>query len=60
MTAPPPAEKAARDSDGDGLSNFDELTRHFTNGFLADSDFDGVADGVEIKEGTNPLDPLDN
>ncbi len=54
---PAPAA-GSRDSDGDGLSDMDELTKYFTNGFLPDSDMDGVADGVELKEGRNPLNPL--
>jgi hypothetical protein len=55
--APPPAPPppTAKDTDGDGLSDGDELTIQFTNPFLADTDLDGVNDGDEVKNGTNPL-----
>jgi uncharacterized repeat protein (TIGR02543 family) len=36
-----------RDSDGDGLTNFEELTIYATNPNLADSDGDGLSDGYE-------------
>ncbi len=52
--APAPSGPGGRDTDGDGLSNKDELA-HFTNVFLPDTDFDGVNDFDEIKIGTNPL-----
>jgi hypothetical protein len=58
--APKPEQKkpaAAKDTDGDGLSDADEL-KFFTNVFLPDSDFDGVSDGNEIKNRTNPLNGL--
>lgn len=42
------------DSDGDGLSNNDELT-YGTNPNVADSDGDGYLDGVEVRNGYNPL-----
>jgi Bacterial TSP3 repeat len=43
----------ARDTDGDGLSDLDEMSRH-TNRFVADTDGDGVADGAEVARGTSP------
>ena len=54
--APAPAEpvKSGTDTDGDGLSDRDEIGR-FTNIFLPDTDLDGVSDGDEVKNGTNPL-----
>ncbi len=43
------------DSDGDGLSDFDEINGFGTNPHDADTDNDGVTDGEEIRRGTNPL-----
>lgn len=36
-----------RDTDGDGLTNFEELTIYATNPDLADTDSDGLSDGYE-------------
>ncbi|MEO1657289.1 MAG: hypothetical protein AAFR65_06165 [Pseudomonadota bacterium] len=47
-----------RDIDGDGLSNRKERDIG-TFPYKADSDGDGVLDPVEIKQGTNPVDPRD-
>ncbi|MDD4901700.1 MAG: hypothetical protein PHE24_01035 [Patescibacteria group bacterium] len=44
----------SQDTDGDGLSDWDELNVYGTSPYLADSDSDGIADGVEIKNGTDP------
>ena len=44
------------DTDGDGLSDGDEVNKHHTNPLLADTDGDKISDGVEIQTGTNPLD----
>ncbi|MDT5326427.1 MAG: hypothetical protein QOF25_3579 [Mycobacterium sp.] len=57
---PPPVDPPVvnDDRDNDGLSKHDELFKHHTNPFLADTDFDGVLDGKEITNGTNPLNPL--
>lgn len=43
-----------RDTDKDGLSDFDELYVYGTSPYLADTDSDGIPDGEEIKRGTNP------
>jgi hypothetical protein len=56
-TPPPPADPVEHDYDNDGLSKHDELFKYHTNPFLADTDFDGVQDGKEVTNGTNPLNP---
>lgn len=46
------------DTDGDGLSDGDEVNLYHTNPLVADTDGDGIPDGVEIATGTDPLNPL--
>ena len=43
------------DTDGDGLSDFDENATFGTNPLQADTDGDGLIDSNETVEGTNPL-----
>lgn len=50
---------AVTDSDGDGLSDWDEIGIG-TNPNSSDSDGDGTSDLVEVVAGTNPLDNQDN
>lgn len=50
-------EEVAKDSDNDGISDFDEINIYTTDPFSADSDQDGFTDGAEILSGFNPLDP---
>jgi eukaryotic-like serine/threonine-protein kinase len=45
------------DTDGDGLSDGDEVNRYGTNPLLRDSDGDNISDGDEVARGTNPLNP---
>jgi hypothetical protein len=45
------------DTDGDGLSDFDEIFVYGTLVDNADTDGDGMLDGVEIELGCDPLDP---
>ena len=45
------------DTDGDGLTDGDEVHIYHTNPLLPDTDGDGIPDGVEIQTGTDPLDP---
>jgi len=47
---------APGDPDADGLDNVDEA-RLGTDPAVADTDGDGVLDGAEVDEGTDPLDP---
>jgi hypothetical protein len=44
----------AYDTDGDGISDFDEVNTVFSNPLVADSDGDGMSDGDEISSGTSP------
>lgn len=43
------------DSDGDGLSDGDEVNRYRTDPTRADTDNDLLEDGEEVRRGTNPL-----
>ena len=43
-----------KDTDGDGLSDYDELNIYNTSAYIADSDGDGLSDGAEVKNGTDP------
>ena len=46
------------DTDGDGLSDFEEVNAHGTDPLNADTDGDGLSDGDEVLTyGTAPLDP---
>jgi len=44
------------DTDGDGLSDIDEVLLYGTDSLSADSDNDGLNDGEEITLGSDPLD----
>ena len=43
------------DTDGDGLSDRDEVLVYHTNPLVTDTDGDGLSDGMEVTLGTNPL-----
>ncbi|HQL52942.1 MAG TPA: hypothetical protein PLX01_03040 [Candidatus Magasanikbacteria bacterium] len=43
------------DTDGDGLSDWDELYVYKTSPYLADTDSDGINDKDELDKGMNPL-----
>lgn len=51
------AENALRtkDSDGDSLTDYDEINIYKTSPYLEDTDGDGIPDGEEIRLGQNPL-----
>jgi hypothetical protein len=44
----------SKDTDGDGLSDYDEIYIYHTSPYIKDSDSDGIPDGVEVKNGTDP------
>ncbi len=46
-----------KDTDGDGLSDFEEQTLYNSSAYLSDSDSDGIQDGQEVKQGKNPACP---
>lgn len=48
-----------RDSDGDGLANYDEVSIYSTSPWFADTDCDGIDDGIEVSHGANPTDAGD-
>ncbi|MEK7638640.1 MAG: Ig-like domain-containing protein [Patescibacteria group bacterium] len=50
-------EAIAKDTDKDGVSDFDETIIFKTDSSNSDSDQDGFLDGIEIARGFNPLDP---
>jgi len=43
------------DSDGDGLTDYEETNFYKTSPSVADTDGDGFSDGSEVKNGFNPL-----
>lgn len=45
---------ASKDTDGDGLTDDDELRTFRTSPYLTDSDSDNVQDGDEVRVGTDP------
>ncbi len=47
---------ANQDTDGDGLTDFDEQFVYYTSAYLPDSDSDGFSDKEEIEAGSSPLD----
>ena len=47
-------ELKQKDTDGDGLDDYNELYLYETSPYLPDTDSDGVPDGTEIANSTNP------
>lgn len=52
-------DPAVADTDGDGVSDGDEVNVFGTNPLLVDSDQDGLSDGFEVTYGLDPLDAGD-
>ena len=48
------AAQKAKDTDGDGLSDYDELNVYLTSPYLKDSDSDTYSDKEEVESGNNP------
>ncbi len=48
------AELRAKDTDADGLNDWDELNLYNTSPYLADSDSDQTPDKAEVQAGTDP------
>ncbi len=46
-----------RDTDKDGLNDFDELYVYITSPYLADTDSDGINDKIEVEKNSDPLCP---
>lgn len=52
-------ELKSKDTDKDGLTDYDELLVYGTSAYLEDTDSDGYSDGMEVKSGNNPNCPKD-
>ncbi|MEI7741808.1 MAG: hypothetical protein WCJ29_04870 [bacterium] len=50
----PNAILKAKDTDFDGISDYDEINFYSTSPYLADSDSDGIDDKTELVRGTDP------
>ena len=50
-------ELIGRDTDSDGITDFDEVNLYKTDPNLTDTDNDGIIDSIEITKGFNPLNP---
>lgn len=48
------ADLKTRDTDADGLNDYDELYVYKTSPYLADSDSDGFSDATELASGNDP------
>lgn len=51
------AELKAKDTDRDGLTDYQELYQYYTSMFLEDTDSDGLTDYEEVNAGNDPLCP---
>ncbi|MDA1038143.1 MAG: hypothetical protein O2877_00465 [bacterium] len=50
-------EQKKRDTDQDGINDYDEINIFNSSPYLVDTDSDGVADAIEISEGRDPACP---
>jgi len=57
ITRTPSAAWKDQDCDNDGLPNGEEIEIHHTDPLNPDTDGDGILDGTEVTDGTDPLDP---
>jgi hypothetical protein len=57
-TLPSGSTGGSTDTDGDGLTDVEEVSIYGTNASAADTDGDGYLDGQEVAVGSNPLDAL--
>lgn len=48
------------DTDGDGLTDYEEIMTYKTDPLKVDTDGGSVGDGIEVRRGTDPLDPSDD
>lgn len=48
------ADLKKKDTDADGLTDYDEIYVYGTSPYLKDTDSDGVDDGTEVKRGSDP------
>lgn len=48
-----------KDTDGDGLTDYEEIVTYGTNPTLIDTDEDSYSDGDEVADGSDPLDAAD-
>ncbi len=55
---PNEADLRLKDTDGDGLNDYDELNLHNTSPYLEDSDSDGYSDGQEVQSQNDPNCPF--
>jgi len=44
-----------KDTDGDGISDYDEIRTYKTDPLNPDTDGDGLEDGLELEQGFDPL-----
>jgi hypothetical protein len=49
---------ADKDTDADGIPDYDEFNVYQTSPYLEDTDSDGLLDNVEVKQGTDPNCPV--
>lgn len=47
--------RGAKDTDGDGLNDYEEVKKYHTKPLLYDTDEDGLGDGTEVVNGFDPL-----